>query len=91
MNWYKKTKISYTLNEESINDPDVKVMTREAIFPYKEGDKVRRRGIGMAVEQQDGRIISIKNNILVVEWNDSKKSEFNINKPEVLHSILEKI
>jgi len=91
MNWYKKTKISYTLNEESINDPDVKVMTRDAIFPYKEGDKVRKRGLGLAVKQQDGRIISLKDNILIVKWDDGSKTQFDTNRPEVLHSILERI
>ena len=88
MNWYK---IANTLNNDTIFNDEIKIMDRHANFPYKEGDKVRKRGIGLAMKQLNGEVVSIENNIMKIKWEDDKITKFDINRPEFIHATVEKI
>jgi len=91
MNWYKNIKTANTLNNDTIFNDEIKIMDRNAIFPYEKGNKVRKRGIGLAMPQLEGQIISIEENVMKVKWEDGTITKFDITRPEFIHATIEKV
>jgi len=95
MNWYSLQKRAYEVPSDNVQgpqiekDPEVTYMKREAVFPFREGDKVRkRRALGM--KQMFGVVRSIRNNIMLVEWDNGQKTKFDIRRPEIFDSLIER-
>jgi len=90
LNWYAK-KLSQCIEPSITDRDDVMVMDRQVFLPFKPGDRVRLRRRGMLMKQRKGSVANIKNKKMLVEWDDGKKDTFDLSRPEIFETVLEKI
>ena len=90
LNWYAK-KLSQCIEPSITERDDIMVMDRQVSLPFKPGDRVRLRRRGMLMKQRKGSVAKIKNKKMLVEWDDGKKDIFDLSRPEIFETVLEKI
>lgn len=98
-NWYKKVKkadassVSNGNGYNILGDTELLRHKGEKRMVYYEpgessrfrlGDRVRRRGRGLAFPQHEGKVVQKKNNKLLIRWDDGKESEYDLNEVDTI-------
>lgn len=64
----------------------------QEMLPYNEGDRVRKRQVGVAFKPIKGTVKKIDNNLMYIKWDDVEDMEvFKVTDTVAIHALIEKL
>ena len=77
-------------NHRGAPELGVQNFNRSIKINFNVGDVVMQRNKGLNFQQKQGKVESIKNNIMVIKWEDGKTTEYPMNDTSRIFSELER-